>query len=550
MSITSIILLLVVVVAIFVVVAAWLYERASREVSLVRTGLGGRKVVLDGGVIVLPYFHKVSRVNMQTMRLEVMRVGEQALITKDRLRVDVGVEFYVSVEPTEDLIARASQTLGKRTFDAENLRDLIEGKLVDTLRAVAAQQTMDELHEGRGAFVKQVKSALTEEIGRNGLELESVSLTALDQTPFTALDENNAFNAVGMRKLAEVIANSKKERATIDADAEVSVRRSAMEAAKRTLQIDLEEQEAQIQQMQTLESLRAEQMAEIAASKAQSEVSVNAAKIEMEKSIRNSDILRHEEVTKAEIAQKLAIETAEQQRNITLKKQSMDEAKAEAAASNARSEAVKAAEAIETTKALAAAERGKSLDMIAAEKEGKVHGLRKRMAAETEADTMLKLAEARLSSAKADSDAEKVRLSAMAEEMAVNAKHARAMHEAENIMSPEVIELTRDKTRLEALPKIVEQMVRPAEKINSIKIHHITGGALGRSNGSAGNGGENSGDKPPVNHALDSIMDMAVQLPALRKIGEELGVSFEDGMTGVLEDTTKKGSTAPLGDKS
>jgi uncharacterized membrane protein YqiK len=543
MSATSIILLVIALVVILVVVAAWLYERASREVSLVRTGLGGRKVVLDGGVIVLPYFHKVSRVNMQTMRLEVSRHGEQALITKDRLRVDVGVEFYVSVEPTEDSIARASQTLGSRTFEADKLRDLIEGKLLDTLRSVAAQQTMDNLHEGRGAFVKEVKSALTEEIRRNGLELESVSLTALDQTPFTALDENNAFNAVGMRKLAEVIANSKKERATIDADAEVSVRRSAMEAAKRTLQIDLEEQEAQIEQVKTLESLRAAQLAQIAVSKAESEIAANAAKIEMEKSIRASDIRREEEITKAEIAQRLAVETAEQQRNITLRKQSMDEAKAEAAASGARAEAVKAAEDVETAKAIAAAERGKSLDLISAEKESQVHGLRKQHAADTEADTMVKLAGARLKTAQSDADAEKARLSAMAEEMAMKAQNARAMNEAENTMSPEVIDLARDKARLEALPKIVEQMVRPAEKIDSIKIHHITGGALNR--GGAPAGSENGGDKPPVNQALDSIMDMALQLPALRKIGEDLGVSFEDGMSGVVDDGRK-----PSKDKS
>ena len=477
------------------------------------------------------------------MRLEVSRHGEQALITKDRLRVDVGVEFYVSVEPTEDSIARASQTLGGRTFEADKLRDLIEGKLLDTLRSVAAQQTMDNLHEGRGAFVKEVKSALTEEIRRNGLELESVSLTALDQTPFTALDENNAFNAVGMRKLAEVIANSKKERATIDADAEVSVRRSAMEAAKRTLQIDLEEQEAQIEQVKTLESLRAAQLAQIAASKAESEIAANAAKIEMEKSIRASDIRREEEITKAEIAQRLAVETAEQQRNITLRKQSMDEAKAEAAASGARAEAVKAAEDVETAKAIAAAERGKSLDLISAEKESQVHGLRKQHAADTEADTMVKLAGARLKTAQSDADAEKARLSAMAEEMAMKAQNARAMNEAENTMSPEVIDLARDKARLEALPKIVEQMVRPAEKIDSIKIHHITGGALNRSGAPAGS--ENGGDKPPVNQALDSIMDMALQLPALRKIGEDLGVSFEDGMSGVVDDGRK-----PSKDKS
>ena len=543
MSATSIILLVIALVVILVVVAAWLYERASREVSLVRTGLGGRKVVLDGGVIVLPYFHKVSRVNMQTMRLEVSRHGEQALITKDRLRVDVGVEFYVSVAPTDDSIARASQTLGSRTFEADKLRDLIEGKLLDTLRSVAAQQTMDNLHEGRGAFVKEVKSALTEEIRRNGLELESVSLTALDQTPFTALDENNAFNAVGMRKLAEVIANSKKERATIDADAEVSVRRSAMEAAKRTLQIDLEEQEAQIEQVKTLESLRAAQLAQIAASKAESEIAANAAKIEMEKSIRASDIRREEEITKAEIAQRLAVETAEQQRNITLRKQSMDEAKAEAAASGARAEAVKAAEDVETAKAIAAAERGKSLDLISAEKESQVHGLRKQHAADTEADTMVKLAGARLKTAQSDADAEKARLSAMAEEMAMKAQNARAMNEAENTMSPEVIDLARDKARLEALPKIVEQMVRPAEKIDSIKIHHITGCALNR--GGAPACSENGGDKPPVNQALDSIMDMALQLPALRKIGEDLGVSFGDGMSGVVDDGRK-----PSKDKS
>ena len=79
--------------------------------------------------------------------------------------------------------------------------------------------------------------------------------------------------------------------------------------------------------------------------------------------------------------------------------------------------------------------------------------------------------------------------------------------------------------RLEAMPGIVEQMVKPAEKIDSIRIHHV--GGLGQG------GAANDGGKPVVNQALDSIMGMAVQMPALRKLGEELGWSMEKGLAGL-----------------
>ena len=163
-------------------VLARLYRRATREVSLVRTGAGGKHIIMDGGCLVVPLVHEVSPVNMKTLRLEVQRNGEAALITKDRMRVDVGVEFYVSVSPTEEGIARAAQTLGNRTFYVEQLREMIEGKLIDGLRAVAAQMTMDSLHENRADFVQEVQNTVSEDLTKNGLSLESVSLTALDQT--------------------------------------------------------------------------------------------------------------------------------------------------------------------------------------------------------------------------------------------------------------------------------------------------------------------------------------------------------------------------------
>ena len=46
-----------------------------------------------------------------------------------------------------------------------------------------------------------------------------------------------------------------------------------------------------------------------------------------------------------------------------------------------------------------------------------------------------------------------------------------------------------------------------------------------------------------MNQALDSIMDMAVQLPVLKKIGESVGMDFENGLSGVTEGkkTAEKG---------
>ena len=58
------IILVIVAAAALIALGAWFYQRATGEVSLVRTGIGGRKVVIDGGVLALPYFHEVSRVNM------------------------------------------------------------------------------------------------------------------------------------------------------------------------------------------------------------------------------------------------------------------------------------------------------------------------------------------------------------------------------------------------------------------------------------------------------------------------------------------------------
>ncbi|MBV1934152.1 MAG: flotillin family protein, partial [Parvibaculaceae bacterium] len=192
----------VIVVALFTIglIFSRLYKRASKEISFVRTGFGGQKVILNGGALVFPVLHEVIAVNMNTLRLLVNRADDQALITKDRMRVDVIAEFYVRVQPTMESIANAAQTLGSRTLRPDELKELMEGKFVDALRSVAAEMSMEELHEQRVDFVQKVQQVVSEDLLKNGLELETVSLTGLDQTGMEYFNANNAFDAEGLTR--------------------------------------------------------------------------------------------------------------------------------------------------------------------------------------------------------------------------------------------------------------------------------------------------------------------------------------------------------------
>ncbi|WP_019954118.1 flotillin family protein [Yoonia vestfoldensis] len=474
---------------------------------------------------------------MKTLRLEVTRNGEAAMITRDRMRVDVGVEFYVSVMANEEGISRAAQTLGERTFHIDQLREMIEGKLIDGLRAVAAQLTMDELHESRAEFVQQVQSAVSEDLLKNGLMLESVSLTALDQTPFAALDENNAFNAVGMRKLAEVIAKSKMERAEIEAQADVNVRRSAMNAERTKMEIDRDEQTARIAREAEVATLRAAQESEIAQRRADAQREIERARIAQDESIRSAEIARDQSVRAAEINRDRALEVAEQERQIIVAEKSEKESQARASADRARAEAAEASEAIITARAVAEAERIKQIALIEAAREAEREATKIRLAAAAERAAAEDRANARLEEARAEAESIKIRAEAIKAELLAQAEGNQALAGAENVLSDEIVKMRIELARLQALPGIVAEMVKPAEKIDTIRIHQISG-----LNGNGSGNGSGGSDKPPVNQALDSIMGMAVQLPALRKIGEELGISM-DSVTGVLDSAA---TTPPL----
>ncbi|OPH39702.1 flotillin family protein [Moraxella equi] len=564
----------VILTALFVLglILTRLYRRASKEVSFVRTGFGGEKVIVNGGAIVLPVLHEVIPVNMNTLRLEVRRASEQALITKDRMRVDVTAEFYVRVKPTAESIATAAQTLGMKTMSPQDLKDLVEGKFVDSLRAVAAEMAMEELHEKRVDFVQKVQQVVSEDLFKNGLELETVSLTGLDQTGFEYFNPQNAFDAEGLTRLTETIEIRRKKRNDIEQDTDLAIKTKNLEAERTRLQILREEEYAKLEQEREIEIRKAEQEREIAVRRAEQTAEtvsqeaskqreaeeaqiaakreVDLKKILAERDIENEKIQKEQRIEQAEVERKKAIELAEQDRAIAVAEKSRAESEAKAQADKARAAAVKEEESVITVRETERAERAKAVELISATELAQKDAIAITVAAEAQKQASLDQAEAvRIS---AEAEAEKLRLQAKGEAEAqillaeakerqyqVDADGTKAVNEASNVLSSEQIEMQIRLALLKHLPEIIRESVKPMENIDDIKILQVNGlGGFGVS----GETVDTTANASLADQMVNSALRYRSQAPLVDNLLKEIGLNGADinGLTNGLDKGVNK----------
>ncbi len=553
-----------------------LYKRASKETSFVRTGFGGQKVVINGGALVLPALHEIIPVNMNTLRLEVTRANNQALITHDRMRVDVQAEFYVRVKPTGEAVADAAQTLGRRTTDPKALKDLVEGKFVDVLRAVAAEMAMDELHVKRGEFVQRVKTAVADDLLKNGLELESVSLTALDQTDQSYFNPQNAFDAQGLTALTEAIQARRKQRNAIEQDTEVAVRRKNLETEQQKLELAREEEYARLQQQREIETRRAEQQAEIIKERSEREQQAKAAQIEAKLRVdrtqiladrtieeeqiakdlflRQKDIAREKALEEARIEREKSLSLTEQDRAIAIAEKSKASFASEAEAARARALAAVAEEQVATARQIEVAERQKAIELVEAHKMAEQETINLTLAAEARKKAAVDQAEAmRILSdgeadkikkaAEAEAEAAVIRAGAAKKRYQIDAEGARALNEAENILDPNVIALRVKMAVIERMGEIIRESVKPLESIEGIKIINVSGltpearGVAAPADEAAAGPGLSLTDQ-----VVNSALRYRGQAPLIDALLREVGLSGGDidGLTSVLKGEGKE----------
>ncbi|HCQ63986.1 MAG TPA: hypothetical protein DIU07_01875 [Rhodobacteraceae bacterium] len=486
---------LIVLAVILIWLLNWFFLRGASDRAFVRTGLGGRKVVLDGGMIVLPILHQVTPVQLGMARVSLSPKADVGLITRDRMRVDVDAEIFLRVAATTDGVSRAAAALGAMTNRPDELAAFFESSFLGALRAVAAENTLTELHEDRAGFVSAVEARIAPILQKNGLELDSVAIRNLDQTALEHFNPANRFDAEGLTQLIEAVEERRQLRNAIEQNSAVSIREANLSAEKETLAIDREIELAKLQQEYEIESRRAAQGSEIAREQAKRSAEAEAARIETRQATNQREIAAHEEVERArlasertldesrilreqemrrlEIEREKFIDLAKLEKGIVVLAKSVEEADARVKAEKQLTAAAVADEAVATTREIGAAERAAAV-----------------LAVDTQRDTT-------------------------AEQMhaAVQAEAERLRNEAENVLTDDA-RASRLKAQLIAkLESVIAETVKPISQIEGIKMVHMSGG-----------GGGEGGGRSPTDEVIDSALRYRVQAPMIDELMKEIGV--------------------------
>lgn len=491
------------------------YKLSTKEQSFIRTGVGGEKVIINGGAFVIPGVHQAMMVNMKTLKLEVYRGGKDSLVAGDKMRVDVKVDFFVRVKADAESISKAATTLGQMTMDAALLKNQVEAKFVDALRAVAATMPMHQLHEKRAEFVQAVQHSVAEDLLKNGLELESVSLTSLNQTDKQFFDPNNAFDAEGLAELTRQTETRRKEVNAVKQDTLVAIAEKDLSATQQTLALKRSQSEAELRNAQEIATMTATQTAEVSRVNAEGRRLAESAdldanqqiaqkRIDTERAIAEADATKKKAVETAQIGAETAIRLASQEQAITVANKSREEAAAEAEAAQARALAVAADEKVTTAREVEIAERSKAVTLVQADEKARQASIGIIVAAEAERTAAENIAQAARMRAEGDRDASLLRAEATIAEGNAVAQALREKNEAQNLLSPELVAQQVKLQLLVALPAIIEQSVKPMGKIESIRIAEVGGlnGNGGGNCGTASAGGNGGLGNEVVNAAL------------------------------------------------
>lgn len=287
--VTFIVLLLLAIVA-----YTRVYVITPTNEAFVKTGgviQKRKKVVLNGGCVVLPGFHELTRVPLRELSIDVERTGKLAVRTQDYLRADMRVTFYVCINASEEDVLTAAARLSKDgKITPVDIKNALEKRADDGIRAAAKSKNLAEIDSDKLGFAQEVLNLVEPDLKKVGLTLNNIAISEIEESD--TYDTNNFFDAQGVRLRTETIQRSIQQKREVELATRVAIEQKELDAEKRSLQITKDQEDAKLTQTQEIESLKAEQERTIREKRDSETALAERNKILQEQSIEEEEIQR------------------------------------------------------------------------------------------------------------------------------------------------------------------------------------------------------------------------------------------------------------------
>ena len=304
------------------------YVITPNNEAFVRTGgifKKDKNVILNGGCVVVPGFHEITRVPLREISIDVERTGKLAVRTQDYLRANMRVTFYVCISPNKEDVLVAAARLSKQGIISENdIKEALEKRADDAIRAAAKRKSIAEIDSDKLGFADEVLNLIQQDLKKVGLTLNNIAISEIEESD--TYDENNFFDAQGVKLRTETIQRSIEQKLNVELKTEqqkkelelstkVAIEARELEAAKQSLNIAKEKEEAKLNQEKEIEFLKAQQAREIQESQDQETAKIERNKILQAKAVEEEKIQQNLAVQQSQIDANIALE----ERNKALK---------------------------------------------------------------------------------------------------------------------------------------------------------------------------------------------------------------------------------------
>ncbi|MGB3758250.1 MAG: SPFH domain-containing protein [Rivularia sp. (in: cyanobacteria)] len=498
-----------------------IYVITPTNEAFVRTGgvfVKKKTVFLNGGCVVVPGFHELTRVPLREISINVERTGKLAVRTQDYLRANMRVTFYVCISASEEDVQIAAARISRQgRISSEDIKEALETRADDAIRAAAKKKTLAEIDSDKLGFAEEVLNLTQQDLKKVGLTLNNIAISEIEESD--TYDTNNFFDAQGVRLRTETIQRSIQQKREVELTTQVAIEQKELDAQKLSLQISQEKETAELEQKLKVEALTAQREREIQEAKDKEAAATLRSKILQDKSVEEEEIRKKVSVQQSQIEADISLETRNKQLKIAQTEQKQEAEVAEinrqqAVQSNklqaqvqiaesekvarlaqedlaisiankkketflAEAEQIQAQEAVQTASETEKAERNKNLSAIVAEQQAQERDIRERKVIEI--DSFRRRKQAEIAQEAAELEAESIRILAQAE-------RDRSLAEAEGIQAKITAENSISNASLSAkiittiwpelsekLPEIVSSLAPQPGVIGNTRIYSFPG---------------------------------------------------------------------------